>query len=101
MQWYRILLNNDQIAEGHLMALTQQCAKLFLQQGTADAAVFAGDKIFSGAPDDYGVIPVYFSPGSIAICQGIIISYSALPCDKPPKEVSLLAGRAGSRKLLR
>jgi hypothetical protein len=102
MEWYKILLSNDAILGGHLQKVNTEFARLVSDAGAPrEAALFAGDKIFSGQKGDLGVLPLYFSLGSVDICASLIASYSGAPCEKPSRAgLKLVSGRGTAWQLV-
>ena len=95
MEWYKIVLRADDETSDKAEQIQDEFEQLFLvAREPKDAAMFCGG---FNRKNEY---TLYFSPGAVRIAQTLMTTLSGVPCNLPPKDVSLLVGHPSSQKEL-
>ena len=93
-RWYRVALNDEDLATGREMALQREFEELFIRAKTPDdAAMFTSE-------DDLPPYLYFFSPAAGAIATDLIRRHAGIECDPPARaDVSLVVGNQNWRRI--
>lgn len=94
MAWYRVFLDEHQVADSELDSLATQFEALFERSERPNMAMFT-------APHPEHGMDCYFSPDCMPCAKGLIDYYKGEPCD-PPRGLDLhtAVGHKGVRARL-
>ena len=81
MNWFKILLTDEQIKAGEIKELQKGFRDLFHEAGLPNEMA-----LFTGQPLDNGEHPFYLTPVCSKLAENLISYYSGMPCEKPRKD---------------
>ncbi len=94
MGWYRVFLDEHQVAGDELDCLARQFEAIFERGGSKDMALFS-------TPHPEHGMDCYFSPDCLPPARGLIEYYKGEPCDPPvDRELHTVVGHKGVRERL-